>query len=248
MYTSKPQDGIVWVTGASTGIGATIVKELVDQGYTVAVSSRSPQALAEFERKYPLKVFAYPCDITDKQQVIETVEAIEKRSPIALAILNAGGFFQTIEETMTLNFNGTLNCINAVVERMTARSQGQIAVMASVSGFVALPFFGDGYVVSKAALIRLCEVLRPKLKQKGITVQVVSPSFVHTTLLSQNVFNMPFLVTPERAAKKIVNGLQSSKFEITFPKITAYWLKFIGLMPYPLYFLLTRVTMFFIRK
>lgn len=248
MYKAKPQDGIVWVTGASTGVGRALTIELVNRGYTVAVSSREPMYLEHLETLYSNRVFAYPCDITDAKQVAETVKKIEARGPITLAILNAGGMGSSIKNTMALNFTGTLNCLECVAWYMEARQRGQIAVMASVSGFVALPFFGDGYVVSKAALIRLCEVLQPKLKQKGIHIQVISPSFIKTTLLSHNVFNMPFILTPEKAAKKIVNGLNTNKFEITFPKITAGWLKFIGLLPYPLYFLLARVTMFFIRK
>jgi short-subunit dehydrogenase len=248
MYTSKPQQGLAWVTGASTGIGEMIVRQLVEKGYKVAVSARGVEGLQALVEKYPSRVFAYPCDITDKQQVKEVVEQILRQGPISLAILNAGGFLPSIEDMMTLNFSGTLNCLTPVTEAMTNQGYGQIAVMSSVSGFVALPFFGDGYVVSKAALIRLCEVLRPKLKQKGITIQVITPSFINTTLLSSKVFNMPFMLTPERAASKIVKGLESSKFEITFPKITSYWLKFISVMPYPLYFFLTRITMFFIRK
>ena len=248
MYTAKPQDGIVWVTGASAGIGKELVRELINRRYTVAVSARDRVSLDHLEKIYRGRVLVYPCDITDVEQVKQTIADIESHGPIALAILNAGGMGSTIKDTMALNFTGTLDCLECVTSYMETRKRGQIAVMASVSGFVALPFFGDGYVVSKAALIRLCEVLRPKLKQKGINLQVVSPSFIRTTLLSHDAFNMPFMITPEKAAYKIVNGLQTNKFEITFPKITAYWLKFIGLMPYPLYFLLTRVTMFFIRR
>lgn len=255
MYRAKPQNGVAWVTGASSGIGEALVKELVEQGYTVAVTARNVESLNALAQKYKPHVHVFPGDITDREEIKHVVNCIEQFAPIALAVLNAGGFHSNdgmfgdgFRKTMDLNFTGTLNCLEPVVQKMSERGFGHIAVMSSVSGYVALPFLGDGYVVSKSALITLSEVIKPKLKARNIRLQLIAPSFISTTLLSQNVFNMPFVVSVQQAAKKIANGFQTKGFEICFPKITAYWLKFIGLMPYVLYFPLLRITMFFIRK
>jgi short-subunit dehydrogenase len=255
MYRSRPHDGVAWVTGASSGIGEALVGELVQLGYTVAVTSRNVEELNSLAKMYESRVIVFPGDITDRDQIESIVDEIESHGPIVLAVLNAGGFHPNngilgdgFRKTIDLNLMGTINCLEPVVQHMSKRGYGHVAVMASVSGYVALPFFGDGYVVSKSALIMLCETIKPKLDAKNIRLQIIVPSFISTTLLSQKVFNMPFVVNTEQAAKKIVNGIQTKGFEICFPKITAYWLKFIGLMPYLLYFPLLRITMFFIRR
>lgn len=255
MYRTNSNDGIAWVTGASTGIGKETVLELIKSGYTVAVSSRDKQKLNELANLHE-KIFVFPCDVTDNEQVRITIDEIEKIGPINFAFLNAGGFFSSnsnmlgsdFKDTMNLNLNGTINCLEHIIPKMMNRKKGHIAVMSSVSGYCSLPFFSDGYVLSKSTLIRLCEIIKPKLNHKNIRIQVICPSFINTDLLSKKVFNMPFMVDVDKAAKIIVKGFKSGEFEIFFPKITGYWLKFINIMPYPIFFLLNRITMFFIRK
>ena len=92
----------------------------------------------------------------------------------------------------------------------------------------------------KAALINLAESLKPELERNGVTVSLVNPGFVATPLTAQNDFPMPFLVTAEAAAARILAGLERQRFEIAFPRRFVLIIKLARLLPYGLYFALVR--------
>ncbi len=107
--------------------------------------------------------------------------------------------------------------------------------MASVAGYRGLPT-AAAYGASKAALINLCESLWLDLKGSGIRLQVINPGFVRTPLTEKNDFKMPALIEPDEAAERILKGLLSDRFEITFPKRFVYLLKLLRILPYRWYF------------
>lgn len=254
-YRAKPEDGIVWITGASRGIGRATAIKLANLGYKVAVTARSFDALYELDRDYA-NIIAFPGDITDREDMKLLVEQIEEIAPISLAIFNAGGniknnrlwFGNEFRETIDLNFTGTINCLEFIVPLMTKRKQGQIAVMSSISGYGGLPMFGEAYITSKAALIALCECIKPQLDRRNINIQIICPSFVDTGLISRKVFNTPLIISVDTAADKIVKGLQKDGFEISFPKFVVYGFKLAQLLPYSLYFKAAKLFMRCIRK
>jgi short-subunit dehydrogenase len=93
-----------------------------------------------------------------------------------------------------------------------------------------------GYGPSKAAVINLAESLRHDLPSRGIAVSLINPGYVATPMTSVNKFPMPFMVTAEDAARRIVRGLEKGRFEIAFPWQLVALLKLGRLMPYPMYF------------
>lgn len=248
MYRASCKDGIAWVTGASAGVGKEVVKLLLKEGYKVAVTARNIDSLLDLKQLDPDNILVYPGDITDKKSIQDLLQKIEHDYDVVLAFLNAGGFERSIQRTMQLNFTGTLNCIESLRKYMIGRKKGHIVIMSSISGVVALPKFDCGYIISKSALIKLAELTKLKFEQSNIRVQLCTPSFIDTGLIAPEIYNMPFLVDVNTAAKKIVNGIKYGGFEISFPKITVYWLKLISILPYSLYFALLKVTMFFIKK
>lgn len=238
MRALKQQDGVVIITGASSGIGNELYRIFEKKGYNVVGVSRTEM----------LNQISYQCDVTDRQKTKNTIdEIVNNHGPISLVICNAGGglhgkqdwFDDGFRETFNLNYEGTINVLEACIPKMIEENFGRIAIMSSVSGYAGLPYLNFAYTSSKATLIHIAESLKFRLKNKNISVQLINPAFVDTPLNKNAKINLRFLVSKEKAAKIIYNGLVKRKFEITFPKLTTVLLlKFLNLLPYRLYFLI----------
>lgn len=243
---------IAWVTGASKGIGRAVAAELAAAGWTVAASARDRAALEELVAEtgdLPGKIHAYPLDVTSQAAAAAAVSQIERElGALSLAILNAGTHepvdgrkfaVAPLRMLVDVNLMGTANCLAPVIERFVARRSGRIAVVASLAGYRGLPT-ASAYGATKAALINMCEALRVELAPAGVVLSVITPGFVRTPLTERNPFPMPFLMEPDDAARRIVRGLDSRRFEITFPRRFAFIMKTLRLLPHPLFFAVTR--------
>jgi NADP-dependent 3-hydroxy acid dehydrogenase YdfG len=237
----------VWITGASSGIGEAIIAPLVARGARVAISARRAERLGEIAATWQARgndVRAFPLDVTDLAAVRAAVATIEQAfGGIDLAILNAGSHLpganrifdgQQFADNMTLNYLGVVYGIDAVLPGMLSRGRGHIAGVASAAGFRAVPA-AAAYGASKAAVIHLLDSIRFELEPKGIAVTVVNPGFVKTPLTDRNRFPMPFLMPVDRAAEALVKGLERGRREVHFPKLFTGFLKFLRILPYPVY-------------
>jgi short-subunit dehydrogenase len=239
---------VVWITGASTGMGRDLALKLAREGCKVAVSARSADKLATLAQEHP-NLRAYPLDVTQSAATEATVAKIEAElGTIDLAILNAGTWdpmsakdftAARTSASMDVNFVGVTHGVEAVVKRFLARGAGHLAMVSSVAGYRGMPQ-AAAYGPSKAAVISLAEVLKPDLERKGIAVSIINPGFVDTPMTSVNKFPMPFLMTVDAASNKIIAGLKRRKFEIAFPWQLVTMLKIARVLPYPLYFWVAR--------
>jgi NAD(P)-dependent dehydrogenase (short-subunit alcohol dehydrogenase family) len=248
LFRANPADGVAWITGASTGIGKQLSIDLANDGYTVAATARSADKLADLATEMAGaagRIVPFPCDLTDQKAVVQTVEDIENRlGPITLAVFNAGNYFpargekleiENFRKTFEINLLGVVNCLVPVVEHMKVRRKGQLALVSSVSGYGGLPL-ASAYGASKSALINMAEALKFDFDKLNIRIQIITPGFVETPLTEGNKFKMPALMPVDAAAERIVEGLKSGGFEITFPRRLTWWLKIVNHLPYPLYF------------
>jgi short-subunit dehydrogenase len=230
----------VWLVGASAGIGAAMARELAARGARLALSARRAEALQALAIDGALLL---PCDATDAASLAAARSSlIAAWGGVDLVVYLAGDYvpmraddfdLAVAERVLAVNFNGALRLAATILPDL--RRGGGIAFVASVAGYRGLPkalCYGPG----KAALIHFAEVLHLDLSQKGIGVWVINPGFVATRLTAQNDFAMPALMTPEAAAIAAVDGFATGKFEIHFPKRFTRVLKFLGLLPYRLYF------------
>jgi NAD(P)-dependent dehydrogenase (short-subunit alcohol dehydrogenase family) len=245
----KPQDGVAWITGASSGIGAAVALELARRGWTVAITARRMEALEAVARSaegLSGRIVAHAGDVTDAQGMQNLAEAIEGiHGPIALAFLNAGIASgqgrpidaETVERVVGVNLLGVAKSFFAAHRRMLMRGRGQIAVNASLVGYRGLPG-AAAYGAAKAGAIYFCEAMRFDCAAAGIRLQLVNPGFVETPMTQGRRFPMPFLLTVEDCARRIVDGFERGGFEITFPRRLAWVLKAARILPYPLYFAL----------
>jgi len=231
----------VWVVGASSGIGRATAELLLQKGATVAVSARNQAALDEIVATYPNAV-ALAVDVSEPNSLQAAYQQFCAGQALDV-YLHCAADYQPMRawemdsarmlRSMAINYGGVLHGIDVVLPDFLSRKQGRIVVIASVAGYMGLPK-ALAYGPTKAALINLCESLYLDLKPRGVDVQVVNPGFVATPLTANNDFDMPDLMTPEQAAAALVDGLQSSGFEISFPKRFTSGLKLIKRLPYGL--------------
>ena len=243
---ARPQHGLAWITGASSGIGRALALRLADAGWQVAATARSAEALAALAAARPGRIRAAPADVTDAEAMRAAHDAAVQAEgrPVALAVLNAGLWrpmgaadfdAAAFRAMMDVNLAGTANALAAVLPGMLARGGGQVALMASLAGYRGLPR-AAGYGASKAALISLAETLRFDLEPRGVLIGVINPGFVRTPMTDRNDFAMPLLLEPDDAAARIAAGLAAGRFEVAFPAGLVWPLRLLRLLPAALYF------------
>ena len=220
----------IWITGASSGIGAATARIMARRGHTLFLTARSADKLAELPGE------AHPGDVTDRDAMHRIAGEI---APLDVALLNAGTYVPVdprhfdadiFREHLDVNVMGTVNCLEAVLPAMLELRRGRVAVVASITGYAALPR-AAAYGATKAFLISMCESLRADLAGTGVDVTVITPGYVRTPLTAQNEFKMPFLIEPEEAARRIADGLEKGKAEIAFPLPASLALKALGSVP-----------------
>jgi len=254
-YIARPEHGLAWVTGASSGIGRALALRLVKDGYAVVATARDHERLValQHEAQGPGRIIVLDGDVTDPRDMERILAAIEyDHGKLALVVLNAGVYLPVhgedlqrddFEKTFAVNLHGVVNCLLPAIRHMKANGTGgQVALVSSVTGYAGLPT-SAAYGATKAALINMAESLKFDLDKIGIRIQIINPGFVETPATAQNAFAMPALISPAEAADRIADGLTSKAFEITFPKRFTYVLKLLRLLPYPAYFwLINRAT------
>jgi short-subunit dehydrogenase len=260
LYRAKPEDGAVWITGASTGIGRELAIAMAKAGWTVAATARSADKLLELEKEsnaWKGRIQAFPVDVTDAVRMAATVDAIEANAgKIALAIFNAGNYWpasgdrldvRKFADTYALNVMGHVNGLAPVIEKFKSRGFGHVMVVASVSGYSGLPT-AAAYGASKAAVINMAESLKFDFDGMNIRIQLVNPGFIETPLTDKNAFAMPALMPVEKAVERIIAGISNGGFELTFPRRFTWVMKMMRHLPYFIYFPLMKKMMGFKSK
>jgi NAD(P)-dependent dehydrogenase (short-subunit alcohol dehydrogenase family) len=231
----------VWLTGASSGIGAALATELSRRGAMTAVTARREDDLRALPAPTGLRV--EPGDVTDPARIARIVQDLERDwGAVDLAVLNAGVYEPVVPEDfraevfrlhLDVNIMGTVNCIEALLPGMRTRGGGRIAVTASVTGYAGLPL-ASAYGATKAFLISMCDSLRADLASSGVGVTVIAPGFVRTPLTAQNDFRMPGIIAAAAAARIICDGLEDDRDEIGVPRKALAFMKGLARLPAPL--------------
>jgi short-subunit dehydrogenase len=236
---------VIWITGASSGIGRALAIKFANEGWIVAASARRENLLHELS-KINENIYAFPLDVTNIEES-KTVfkNIVEKFKDVEISIFGTGIHdpksekefnLEKIRKIMEVNYFGTMNSINSVYKYYNNKKSGQISIISSVAGYRGLPAAG-AYCASKSALTSFAESFHFEMKRKNVRVTLVSPGFIKTPMTDQNDFPMPMIKSSEFAAEKIYNGLVYKKyFEIHFPKAFTYIMKFLRILPNGIYF------------
>jgi NAD(P)-dependent dehydrogenase (short-subunit alcohol dehydrogenase family) len=249
MSEASTSKGVAWVTGAGSGIGRALAKRLAEDGWRVAASARTARDLDALAAEVPGRITAFQLDVTDADACVAVATEVERSlGAIDLAMFNAGSYFPTtaddfsvanFRKTVDVNLMGEVNCMGPVAPRMVARRSGHIVLMASLTGFVGLPTAAS-YGATKAALNNMAEAFRPDFARYGVTITVVNPGFVKTPATDKNDFPMPFLIDTDEAVRHIMRGLETRRFEISFPWQMSGLIHLLQNLPYWLKFSITR--------
>ncbi|MDH4450189.1 MAG: SDR family oxidoreductase [Rhodoferax sp.] len=222
MQTSSKQP-LVFITGASSGIGQALARRFYDAGYSLALVARRTEAIENWlalEQLEPRRFKVYGADVSNTDSIVAAgTQCLEVQGVPDVVIANAGisiGIDSTIRsdlevmrQILATNNIGMAATFHPFIEAMKARGSGKLVGIASVAGIRGVPGHG-AYCASKAAAIAYCESLRGELRSSGVQVVTVCPGYIDTPLTQKNRYPMPFLMQPKdfatRAFRAIVAG------------------------------------------
>lgn len=223
------QNKVVFITGASSGIGRGFAVELSKRGAAVALLARRADELNEIVKEIETsggRAIALPADVTNADAVNAAVEeARAKLGPIDVLIANAGigGSKDTSELTarditrvLDVNVVGAVNAATAVIPEMVKRGRGQLIAISSLAAYRGLPK-SAAYCASKAAVSAMFESFRVDLRRTGVTVTIIHPGFIKTPLTAGRQAQMPWLMELDDAVKKMVKAVEQGKKSYAFP-------------------------------
>jgi len=233
------QGKVVWLVGASSGIGAATAVALHARGAQVVVSARGESALNALCAVHT-GMTALALDTTDACAAATACGAVVERFGRIDLVLYCAGHYKAMsalefdlaehKRHLAINYEGALHVLAAVLPVLRAQRGGHISLVSSVAGFRGLPQ-SLAYGPTKAALTHLAEVLYLDLHPLGLGVSVVHPGFVQTPLTAQNTFAMPALITPDVAAERMLEGWAAGAFELQFPKRFTLWMQLLRILP-----------------
>ncbi|HTL51952.1 MAG TPA: SDR family NAD(P)-dependent oxidoreductase [Planctomycetota bacterium] len=231
------------ITGASSGMGWALAKELAREGYRVGLLARRREPLEKLAGEIRQAGGAAEFEITDVIERAPTLEAIhhlcERLGPADLLVACAGAGAETyvdpmnveeVERMMRVNLFGVIYAIEAVLPDMLKRGRGHVAAVASLAAYKGFPGQG-GYCASKAAVKVYLESLRLQLRGRGIHVTCICPGFVKTPMTEAHPFNMPFLMEADEAARRIAKALRKKAKVFNFPWVMSRLVKFTYWVP-----------------
>ena len=232
------------ITGASSGIGAALARELSKRGWSVALLARRGDLLDELKRELRDSC-SVVCDVSDLASVRDAVRKSEELlgGPFDLAVANAGISVPTwatkfnvedAERIMRVNVFGMFYFFDAVVPSMIERKGGRFVGIASIAGLRGLPS-ASVYSASKAAMQNFLEASRVELAHAGVGVTIVNPGWVDTPIIEKYKGPVPFLVSAPKAAKIIADGIEAGKRTVEFPLPMSLLMRMIRMMPAAIY-------------
>lgn len=233
---------IIWLTGASSGIGEALIAALAPRCQQLIISARNQTKLDALAQPFA-NVTSLPVDITDLSALQLAAEHIDQTfGRLDTLIANAGTCeyvdvknFEAamVQRVLDTNFIGLANNVEVALPLLRKSQRGYLVGVSSSVAYLAMPR-AQAYGASKAAMTHFLEAMKADLTEEGIDVSVVSPGFVKTPLTDVNDFPMPMRISADDAAQRIIKGLEKRPWDIHFPKRFTFILKLIANLPAPL--------------
>ncbi|WP_199710692.1 SDR family oxidoreductase [Noviherbaspirillum cavernae] len=242
----------VFITGASSGIGAALAQRYAEQGAMLGLVARRQPLLEELRARlpHPERHRIYALDVTDHAALAAAAQDfIAAAGGADVVIANAGISQGTLteyaedlaafERILATNVSATVATFGPFIAAMKAQSQAgsracRLVGIGSVAGIRGLPG-AEAYSASKAAVISYCESLRVELRASGIKVVTIAPGYIDTPMTQVNSYPMPFLMAVERFAAQAVAAIDAGVSYRVIPWQMGVVAKLLRMLPNPLY-------------
>jgi len=230
------KDKIVWITGASSGIGEALAMAWSREGARVILSARNAAELERVRQRCddPSRHVVKPLDLVDNAAIPRVADEVLREFGHVDILVHSGGVSQrslaaetelaTDRQIMEINYFGTIALTKAILPSMIARKSGHIVPISSVIGYVGVPL-RSAYAASKHALHGFFNALRSETHKQGIRVTIVCPGYIRTKV-SENALRgdgtrhgktddtHKDAMLPEQAAPAILRGVANGKHEV----------------------------------
>ena len=215
---------LVFITGASSGIGQALALRFHRAGYRLALAARRTEEVKTWATAQGISADSYEiysADVAVTDSIVAAGQACRVRQGVPdVVIANAGisvgmdtavrSDIEVMARTFATNNIGMAATFQPFVDGMAQRGSGTLVGIGSVAGIRGLPGHG-AYCASKAAVISYCESLRGEMRPHGVRVVTISPGYIDTPLTQKNRYGMPFLMQPgdfaDRAYRAITAGV-----------------------------------------
>jgi short-subunit dehydrogenase len=239
---------LVFITGASSGIGQALALRFHRAGYRLALVARRVHEIETWAAAQQLPADSYSiysADVSDTASIVAAAQGCLVRQGLPdVVIANAGisvgvdtavrADLDVIQRTFATNNIGMAATFHPFIDGMAARGSGTLVGIGSVAGIRGLPGHG-AYCASKAAVISYCESLRGELRPLGVRVVTVCPGYVDTPLTQRNRYSMPFLMQPEDFAEQAYRTIRAGVSYRVIPWQMGVVAKLLRLLPNPLF-------------
>ena len=231
------KDKTILLTGASSGIGASLAKLLSQQGAILLLCGRDTSRLQQVQETCGAQARMIQSDLTT-QEGRDTLREASSNTCVDMDLLNAGTCVyldadqfraDIFNQQLVDNVFTTAHCVEMVLPSLLS-SKGQLVIMSSLAAYGGLTK-ASAYGASKAALRIMAQSLDLDLRPKGVCVSCICPGFVKTPLTDLNTFKMPFLLSTEKAGRIILRGIARQQHEIHFPLRFSLLMKVLTSLP-----------------
>jgi short-subunit dehydrogenase len=220
MNALAPHQPVVFITGASSGIGQALALRYYRAGYRLALVARRTGVVAEWaaaEQLEPQRWAVYAADVADAAAMAAAAQQCIAQQGLPAVVIASAGIsigvdtaladdLPVFQQVVTTNLFGTAATFHPFIEPMRQRGHGALVGVASVAAIRGLAGHG-AYCASKSGVVAYCESLRLECRAAGVKVVTIVPGYIDTPLTRGNAYSMPFLMPAEAFAERAFRAI-----------------------------------------